>query len=50
MNSVKEYNLVLNGPSNNFKFQLMNKEEFFKVLSNVVPEKTFSLDEILVEY
>ena len=39
MNSVKEHYSVLNTPSDYFKLQLMNKEEVFKILCNVDPEK-----------
>ena len=41
-NSVKEYYSALNMPSDFFKLQLMNKEEVFKILSNVDPEKLVS--------
>ena len=47
MNYVKEYYSALNIPSNSFKFKLTNKEEVFKISSNVDPEKACGLDEIL---
>ena len=43
---MKEYYSALNIPSDSFKLQLTNKEELFKVLSNVDPEKAYVLDEI----
>ena len=46
MNSVKEYYSALNIPSDSFKLQLTNKEEVFKILSNVAPDKAYGLDEI----
>ena len=46
MNSVKEYYSALNIPSDSFKLQLTNKEEVFKILSSVDPEKACGLDEI----
>ena len=36
----------LNIPSDSFKLQLTNKEEVFKILSNVDLEKTCGLDDI----
>ena len=47
MNSVKEYYSALNIPSGSFKLQLTNKEEVFKILNNVDPEKACGLNEIL---
>ena len=46
MNSLKEYCSALNIPSDSFKLQLTKKEEVFKMLSNVDPEKACGLDEI----
>ena len=46
INSVKEYYSALNIPSDSFKYQLRNKEEVFKILSNADPEKACGLDEI----
>ena len=46
MNSVKEYYSALDIPSDSFKFQLTNKEDNLKILSDVDPEKACSLDEI----
>ena len=39
MNSVKEYYSTLDIPSDSFKLQLTNKEEVFKILNNVSPDK-----------
>lgn len=36
-------------PSDCFKFELMKNKEIFKILSNVDPEKSCGLDEILAE-
>ena len=47
VNSVKDYHSATNIPSDSFKLQLMNKEEVFKILSNVDPEKACGLNEIL---
>ena len=46
INSVKEYYSALHIPSDSFKLQLTNKEEVFKMLSNIDPEKACGLDEI----
>ena len=46
INSVREYYSALHIPSDSFKLQLTNKEEVFKMLSNVDPEKACGLDEI----
>ena len=46
INSAKEYYSALNIPSDSFKLQLTNKEEVFKILSNLDPEKACVLDEI----
>ena len=46
MNSVKEYYSALKIPSESFKLQLTNKEDAFKILSNVDSEKACGLDEI----
>ena len=43
INSVKEYYSALNIPSDSFKLRLTNKEEVFKMLSNVDPEKACGL-------
>ena len=43
---MKEYYSALNIPSDSFKLQLTNKEELFKVISNVDPEKAYVLGEI----
>ena len=47
INSVKEYCSALNIPSDDsFKLESMNKQEVFKILSNVDPEKACGIDEI----
>ena len=46
INSAKEYYSALNIPSDSFKLQLTNKEEVFKILSNLDPENACVLDEI----
>ena len=46
MNSVKEYYSALDIPSDSFKFQLTNKEDNLKIISDVDPAKACSLDEI----
>ena len=46
INSAKEYYSALNIPSDSFKLQLTNKEEVFKILSNLDLEKACVLDEI----
>ena len=43
INFVKEYCSVLNIPSHSFKLQLVNKDEVFKILSNVDPGKACGL-------
>ena len=45
INSVKEYYSALNIPSDSFELQLTNKEEVFKISSNVDPKKACGLDE-----
>ena len=44
INLVKEHYTALNIPSDSFKLQLTNKEEVFKTLSNVDPEKACGLN------
>ena len=44
INFVKEHYAALSIPSDSFKFQLTNKEEVFKILSNVDPEKACGLN------
>ena len=39
MNPVKEYYSTLDIPSDSFKLQLTTKEEVFKILNNVSPDK-----------
>ena len=46
INSVKQYYSALNITSDSFKLQSTNKEEIFKILSNVDLEKACDLDEI----
>ena len=47
INFVKEYYLALDIPSDSFQSKLTNKEEIFKIVSDVDHEKIRSIDEIL---
>ena len=41
-NSVKTYYSAMNIPSNSFKFRNNNREEIYKILINIDPNKTLS--------
>ena len=47
INFVKEYYLALDIPSDSFQSKLTNKEEIFKIVSDVDHEKIRNIDEIL---
>ena len=45
-NSVKKYYSAMNIPSNSFKFRNAKREEIYKILINIDPNKTCGIDEI----
>ena len=45
-NSVKKYYSAMNIPSNSFKFRNAKREEIYKILINIDPNKAYGVDEI----
>ena len=45
-NSVKKHYSVTNIPSNSFKFRNAKREEIYKILINIDPNKSYDIDEI----
>ena len=45
-NSVKKYYSAKNIPSNSFKFRNAKREEIYKILINIDPNKAYGIDEI----
>ena len=45
-NSVKKYYSAMNIPSNSFKFRNAKREEIYKILINIDPNKAYGIDEI----
>ena len=45
-NSVKKYYPAMNIPSNSFKFRNAKREEIYKILINIDPNKAYGVDEI----
>ena len=45
-NSVKKYCSAINVPPNSFKFRSTKREEIYKILINIDPNKAYGIDEI----
>ena len=46
-NSIKKYYSPMNIPSSSFKFRNAKREEIYKILINIDPNKAYGIDEIL---
>ena len=45
-NSAKKYYSAMNIPSSSFKFRNAKREDIYKILTNIDPNKTYGINEI----